>query len=175
MKVCNYFAHIRVSTSVVGVLVVIGFIAGLLLCRDNFIYELVVNTRPIHIYHRDSYQRQSLPQQYYRLTVVLGEFPITHWHMRVWHTHTHTHTHTNTHTRKVSAPSTAVALVSVLVLNQYLTATGDCPNECSGHGYCKDTDFNKCICHNNWRGIHCHERAWIDELVWARIFCACIL
>ena len=40
--------------------------------------------------------------------------------------------------------------------------TGDCPNECSGHGYCKDTDFNKCICYNNWRGIYCHARAWTD-------------
>lgn len=70
---------------------------------------------------------------------------------------------------KVSAPSTAVALVSVLVLNQYLTATGDCPNECSGHGYCKDTDFNKCICHNNWRGIHCHERSCPTWKPWSAV------
>jgi len=56
---------------------------------------------------------------------------------------------------------------ALLILALVGTANAVCPNSCSGHGSCGQSD--KCTCYRNWQGNDCSERTCPYTISWSEI------
>ena len=88
---------------------------------------------------------------------------------------TRTHLHKAINVFMKSNPPTLLSLISfhkhsgmfryLVALLLASVAFGACPNQCSGHGECKNNDI--CTCYQNWQGPDCSLRTCAYGNSWA--------